>query len=174
MLPLILIAAAAIVWSVLAAVGLRRGLRGRVVVIRSWSDCALTAVVAVLLVIDLITCRWPADDTQIIRIVTLVAGLPWLWMAKMANHRGIDMWVVVPAKLTLIILAAVCGALAYSCASTALSRKADARTRIANAVLATGSAVATWGLYRIIRQLITASSSVPIAHRRTGHLGCHS
>ncbi len=174
MLPLILITAASIVWSVLAVVGVRDGLQCRVVVIRSWADCALTAVFASLLVIDLITCRRSADDTQIIRVLTLVAGLPWLWMTRMANQSARDLWVVVPAKLTLVFIAAACAVLAYGCASTALSRKADARTRIANAVLATGSAAATWGLIRMVRQLITASSSVPVAHRRTFHLDCHS
>ena len=167
MLPLILVDAAAIVWSVLTAVGVRRGLRGRVVVIRSWSDCALTAVVAVLLVIDLITCRRSADDTQIIRVLTLVTGLPWLWTTKRANQSARDLWVVVPAKLTLVVIAAVCAVLALSCASTALSSKADARTRIANAALATGCATATWSLIRMVRQLISASSSVPHADRHT-------
>jgi hypothetical protein len=174
MLPLILIAAAAIVWSVLAVVGLRRGLRCRVVVYQSWSDCALTAVLAGLLVIDLITCRWPANEAQIIRVLTLVAGLPWLWMTKTANQSARDLWAVVPAKLTLIILAAACAVLAYSCASTALSSKADARTRIANAVLATGIVAATWSLIRMVRQLVTASSSVPHVHRCTFHVDCHS
>ena len=174
MLTLILVDAAAIVWSVLAVVGLRRGLRGRVVVIRSWADCALTAVLAGLLVIDLITCRRLADDTQIIRVLTLVAGLPWWWMTRMANQRERDLWIVVPAKLTLVVLATFCAALADSCSCAALSRKADARTRAANAVLATGCAAATWGLFRMVRQLITASSSVPLAHRRTFHLDCHS
>jgi hypothetical protein len=174
MLPLILIAAAAIVWSVLAAVGLRRGLRGRVVVIRSWADCALTAILAGLLVIDLITCRRSADDIQLIRVLTLVAGLPWLWKTRMANQSAQDLWVVVPAKLTLVFIAAIFAVLAISCVTTALSRKADARTRIANAVLATGSAVATWGLIRMVRQLINASSSVPLAHRQTFHINCHS
>ena len=116
MLPLILVDAAAIVWSVLTAVGVRRGLRGRVVVIRSWSDCALTAVVAVLLVIDLITCRRSADDIQIIRVLTLVAGLPWLWKTRMANQSAQDLWVVVPAKLTLVFIAAIfAAALLYPC-----------------------------------------------------------
>jgi hypothetical protein len=174
MLPLILAAAAAIVWSVLAVVGVRDGLRGRVVVIRSWADCALTAVLAGLLVIDLITCRRSAGDTQTIRVLTLVAGLPWLWKTRMANSNARDLWVVVPAKLTLVLLAASCAVLAISCASTALSRKADERTRVANAVLATGCAAATWGLFRMIRRLITASSSVPPAHRRTFHLDCYS
>jgi hypothetical protein len=170
----ILIPMAAVVCGVLAVVGLRRGLQCRLVVYRSWSDCALTAVLAGLLVIDLITCRWPADETQSIRVLTLVAGLPWLWMTRMANQSARDLWVVVPAKLTLVVIAAVCAVLAYSYASTALSRNADTRTRIANAVLATGSATMTWGLIRMVRQLITASSSVPLAHRCTFHVDCHS
>jgi hypothetical protein len=127
-----------------------------------------------LLVIDLITCRWPADETQFIRVLTLVAGLPWLWITRMANQSARDLWMVVPAKITLVVIAVVFAVLALSCASTALSSKADARSRIANAVLATGSTMVTWMLFRVVRQLITASSSVPLAHRRTFHVDCHS
>jgi hypothetical protein len=170
----ILIVLAVIVWSVLAVVGLRGGIRGRVVVFQGWFDCALTAVLAGLLVIDLITCRGPADEIQLIRVLALVAGLPWLWMTQKANRRARDLCVVAPAKLTLVVVATLCALLAFSCASTALSRTSDARTRIANAVLATGSAVATWSLFRMIRRLITASSSVPLGHQRTFHIDCHS
>ena len=174
MLPLILIPAAAMAWIVLAAVGVRRALCCRVVVYRSWLDFILTAVVAGLLVIDLISCRWPGAEIQIVRILTLVVVPPWLWMTTVANQRAGDLCVVVPAKLTLVVLAGFCAALAYGCASTALSGKADTRTRVANAVLAAGSAAATWRFIRLVRQLITASSSVPIVHRRTFHVDCHS
>ena len=63
----------------------------------------------------------------------------------------------------------VCALLALSSAYNALSRKPDARIRLASAAFAAGIASATWFLFLTIRQLAvggTATSELPRFHSR--------
>jgi len=169
MLLFILIISAGVAWSILAFIGVQRGLQGSVIVYRSWSDCALTTVLVALLVIDLITGTWPADETLIVRILTLFVALPWLLMTKAANQRSRSLWVVAPAKLTLIFLTGLLSFLALSYAIEVLSSKTEPHRRLtsgASAILTAGLAL---GLFRIIRHLATRSS--PAQPRISLHLG---
>jgi hypothetical protein len=162
MLLFILIVSLTGAWSVLAFIGVQRGLEGRVIVFQNWSDCALTAFMVSLLVIDLITGTWPADETRIVRILTLVVALPWLLMTSATNSRARDLLSVVPAKLTLVLLAGISSFLALTYAVEALSSKTEPQSRlrsVASAVFAAGLAL---GLFGAIRRLVANSTSAHI------------
>lgn len=66
--------------------------------------------------------------------------------------------------------AEVIALLALRSAHSVLSRKSDARTGLANAVMAAGTAAATWYLFRTIRQLATGAPSVTAPEKSHGHI----
>jgi hypothetical protein len=92
MFLLILIITAAVVWCILATEGIKRGRRGEVVIFRSWANVALTFAL-------------------VVPMLRLIVAPPWLWMTARANPRMRDLWVVVPAKISLTILAVACSVL---------------------------------------------------------------
>lgn len=163
---LALLLASSIVWCVLAAIGVARGLRHELVVFRSWSDCVLTATLLACGALGGVRLNLPPDFARTLWIIALIGAVPWLWLATTANPRVLDLCMVVPAKITLITLAAFCAALAFSCGNSSLSSKTDPRQRVANAAIAAGSAAAAWGLVHVISKLTTREQSV--CRRATG------
>ena len=135
MLAFILIIPAAIAWCALAVKGVTLGRRGEIVVFRSWTDFALTTAL-------------------VVPPLTLIVALPWLWVTALANPRKRDLWVVVPAKISLVLLAAACCVLATSRAMNAFSPKTGIRRRLANGVVAAGGVFAAWRVFRLIRELV--------------------
>lgn len=163
---LALLLASSVLWCVLAAIGVARGLRHELVVFRSRSDCVLTATLIVCGALGAGRLNLPPDFARALWIIALIGAVPWLWMTKAANPRLSDLYMAVPAKITLIVLTAFCAALAFSCGKPAVSPKAEPRQRVANAAIAAGSAAVAWSLFRVIRQLVTNPSNVVIAKRR--------
>jgi hypothetical protein len=92
-------------------------------------------------------------------IIALAGAVPWLWATGTDNRRARDLWTVVPAKITLVALVTFTAALAYSCGKSTLSPKTEPRQRVVNAAIAAGSAAATWGLFRVIRQLVASDEN---------------
>ena len=139
MLPLFLILPATVVWCVLAFRGVELGRQGKAIIFRSWMDFAITAALFV-------------------PVLTLIIVLPWLWMTRRANRRRRDLWVVVPAKISLVVLAGACSVLAISCVITALSPKTKLRRRVVDGAAALGTAGIAIGLFRTIHQLVANAS----------------
>jgi hypothetical protein len=152
--------ASSIAWAVLAAIGVRRGLRREVIIFRSWGDCTATAALLVCGTLGLVRLNLPQDFARVLCVIALAGAVPWLWATRMDNRRARDLWTVVPAKITLVALVALAAGLAYSCGKSALSPKTESRQRVANAAIAAGSAAATWGLFRVIRQLVSADENI--------------
>ena len=147
-------------WCVLSAIGISRGLRRELVVFRSWSDCVLTAILLACGSLGIVRLNLPPDFARVLWVIALIGAVPWLWMTKAANSRLRDLCTVIPAKITLITLAAFCAALAVNCGKSALSSKTDHRQRVANAATAAGSAAAAWYLFRVIGKLTTREQPV--------------
>ena len=143
-------------WSVLALLGVRRGLRREVIIFRSWGDCTATAALLTCGALGLVRLNLPPDFARVLYVIALAGAVPWLWATKMDNRRALDLWTVVPAKITLITLAPFCAALAYSCGKSALSPETESRQRAVNAAIAVGCAAAAWGLIRVIRELVAS------------------
>jgi hypothetical protein len=135
MLAFIVIIPAAIAWCVLALEGVRRGRRGETVVFRSWTDFALTAAL-------------------VVPPLSLIVALPWIWITARSNRKGGDLWVVVPAKISLVLLAAICSVFAVSRAIAALSPKTAMRRRLADGAVAAGGAFVAWRVFQLIRKLV--------------------
>ena len=164
MLLLIIIGLAT--WSVLAVIGIHRGLSRRLVVFRGWGDVALTAALIVASVFWLLSLRQSSDAAHTFLVLPLLLLVHWFLITKAANRRWLVLGLSIPAKLTLVMLALLAALLALSSAVTALSRKSDARTRLTNAAVAVGAAVVTVYLCRTIRRLV---SGTPSGVRSSGH-----
>ena len=136
MFMLIFFLPAAVVWCLLAGEGIKRGRHGEVVIFRGWVDFALTVAL-------------------VVPMLTLMVALPWLWMTARANRRHRDLWVVVPAKISLAVFAVACSVIAISSAITALSPKAEARRRMANAAVALGVVAIALGVFRPAKNSLT-------------------
>jgi hypothetical protein len=157
---LYLLLASSVGWCVLAAIGITRGRHRQLIVFRSWADCWLTAILLASGSLGLVRLNLPPDFARALWVIALIGAVPWLWMTRTANSRLRDLCTVVPAKITLIMLAAFCAALAVGCGKSALSPKTEPRQRVANAAIAAGSAAAAWGIFRVIGKLATRGQSV--------------
>ena len=117
MLPFTILLTLVIIWCLLSLEGIKRGLRGEIVIYRSWGDFALTVAL-------------------VIPVLSLIIVLPWLWTTTGAHQSKRDLWVVIPAKISLTILFAVCSVIAAFSAVSALSPKTEMKRRLANGAIA--------------------------------------
>ena len=154
MIPLIFLAVGT--WAALAVVGIHRGLCRQIVVFRGWGDVALTGTLIACAIWCLVAYLKSSDLCAL--LPAFLVGVPWLWITKTANPGWPSLLLAIPAKLSLLALFFACALLVLSSAYNALSRKPDARARLANAALAAGTASATWYLFRTIRRLAWSAS----------------
>lgn len=153
-----------VIWSALAFVGVQKGLQRKVVVYRNWADFAQTVILVSCFVVGYVFIWVQLIRLQIVLILITIGSLPWFYTTKQTNQRARDLWVVVPAKISLIVLAAFCSYIAFDCTVTALSPKTENRSRLINGAIAASASTAAWGLFRIIQRLITDARTSIVAH----------
>ncbi len=165
MFSTILITSAIVIWSVLSFVGVQRGLERKIIVYRSWADFAQTALFSICFAVSWIALWLQLIRLQLLLFLLTIGTLPWLYITNRINQRARALWIVVPARISLIVLTAFSCTIAFDCALTTLSPKAENRNRLVNAAIATTASASAWGLFRVIHRLVTDARPAGLSHR---------
>lgn len=158
------VSTAVLLLTIATAVGIQRGLRGEIVIFRSWFDvmvsvCLWCSIAGILFVLARDENRSEAAIPPIV-IVTMLA-IVWVCLAARGN-RCRDLWLVAPTKLTVLILTMLTSAFAIGGVLEVFSpNKRRIQERFAAAVLALAAAAVFFRLRALIKDLIKAAERMP-------------
>ncbi len=148
-------------WTILAIIGVQRGLQNKVRVYNSRFDVCVTVTLCLLLMADV--CPDGLSPAGLIwnKAATLLVALPWLWAAKRANRRWRDFCLAVPAKFSLTLAVGMSGAITFLCILKAMSPKTELETALVSGIMTAVGAWVSFRIYKIFFKLLLSTASLP-------------
>ena len=140
-------------WTILAIIGIKRGLQHRLAVYNSPFDAYVTAVFNLLMMADF--CPDGLSPTGLVwsKAATLLVAVYLLWTTKRANPQWRDFCLALPAKLSLMLAVGMSGAITFLCLLKALSPKTDLKEALVSGIMAAAGAFVSVRICKIFFRL---------------------
>ena len=141
-------------WISLSLHGIKQGTNRKIVVFSSPLDCVMTALLLAMALVAWIPNGIPPKFILLLQCMTIAGTILWLIRARHCNSRWRDILVVVPTKVFMVVVAAVCIAIVISSAMKVFAPKTGLSRTLIDGVLFLVGLFCTYSYFRLLFQLM--------------------